>query len=113
MSLRLVYGDQIFGFLYPFLFVVSLLAPFYIPLVYFLVAFGFFFFINILLFIDFFVLKVKASDFHLAVIVTIKSKMMNGCYKNLKWSIIGMTLMPLRLGSSAKGMSVEGFRLKC
>ena len=55
----------------------------------------------------------KASDFHLAVIVTIKSKMMNGCYKNLKWSIIGMTLMPLRLGSSAKGMSVEGFRLKC
>ena len=55
----------------------------------------------------------KASDFHLALIVTIKSKMMNGCYKNLKWSIIGMTLMPLRLGSSAKGMSVEGFRLKC
>ena len=38
-----MYGIQVFGFLFPFLPFVSLMAPFCVPLVYFLVAFGFFF----------------------------------------------------------------------
>ena len=43
--MRLVYGDQVFVFfLFPFLPVVPpFLAPFCVPLVHFLAAFGFFF----------------------------------------------------------------------